>query len=55
MKVYIIVRNTEDEDFYDVHVFQCVCGTVEWADKRLADFKYNFPDDKFEILEREIE
>ena len=57
--VYVVVRKTEDQDFYDVNVFRCVCATKEAAERAIKQFKENFgPDDlefeKLEILEREL-
>lgn len=60
MKVYIIVRKTEDFEFNTVDVFQGVCSTPEKADKFVEDLKedFGFKDDpdfnELEILERNI-
>jgi len=57
MKVYIVVRNTEDSEMNSVDVFQSVHLKEEDADIKLAQLERvnaGDPGSTFEILERNI-
>lgn len=57
MKVYILVRLTEDSEGYEVHVFRSVHASLEKAEKAkkemIKDFGEDFGD--LRIWERKLE
>ena len=60
MKIYIVVRQTEDSEFNSICSFYSVHSSMEKANKAIKQYVLDFnlgPGgfDEFEVLEREVD